>query len=62
MTRKERATVQGFINRKWYIEFVAYGVAGYMGGIEADSGNAAIEYLKAHVVGVSRIIGVWHDD
>jgi len=47
---------------KWYIEFKAYGKYGYMGDIEANSGNEAIEILKNRVIGVSRICGVWHDD
>lgn len=47
---------------KWYVEYKAYGKPGYMGGIEAESGNAAIEYVKANVMGVNRILGVWHDD
>lgn len=47
---------------KWYIEYKAYGKLGYLGGIEADNGNAAIEILKAHVIGITRICGVWHDD
>lgn len=47
---------------KWYVEYKAYGKPGYMGGIEAEDGNGAIEYVKAHVMGVNRIIGVWHDD
>ena len=47
---------------KWYVEYKAYGKMGYMGGIEANSGNEAIEILKSRVVGVNRICGVWHDD
>ena len=47
---------------KWYIEYKAYGKFGYMGGIEATSGNEAIEILKSRVIGVNRICGVWHDD
>lgn len=47
---------------KWYIEYKAYGKYCYMGGIEADSGNEAIEKVKANVIGVNKIIGVWHDD
>lgn len=47
---------------KWYLEYKAYGKLGYMGGIEANSGNEAIEILKSRVVGVNRICGVWHDD
>lgn len=48
--------------RKWYVEFKAYGKPGYMGGIEADSGNEAIAVLRAHVAGINKICGVWHDD
>ncbi len=47
---------------KWYIEYRAYGKLGYMGGIEAKDGNEAIERLKEKVIGVNRILGVWHDD
>lgn len=47
---------------KWYVEYKAYGKFGYMGNIEAKDGNAAIEYVKSRVIGVSKIIGVWHDD
>ena len=47
---------------KWYIEYKAYGKYGQMGGIEANTGNEAIEVLKSRVIGVNRIIGVWHDD
>lgn len=47
---------------KWYIEYKAYGKPAYMGGIEAKSGNEAIEVLKSKVTGVNKICGVWHDD
>ena len=47
---------------KWYIEYRAYGKQGYMGDIDANSGNEAIEILKSRVIGVSRIICVLHDD
>lgn len=47
---------------KWYIEYKAYGKPAYMGGIEAKSGNEAIEVLKSKVIGVNKICGVWHDD
>ena len=33
-----------------------------MGKIEADNGNEAIEYIKNNVIGVNKIVGVWHDD
>ena len=47
---------------KWYIEYRCYGKLAYMGGIEAESGNDAIEVLKSNVFGINCIIGVWHDD
>ena len=47
---------------RWYVEYEAYGKRGYMGGIEADSGNEAIKVVKSRVIGVGRIYGVWHDD
>lgn len=47
---------------KWYVEYKAYGKFGYMGKIEAEDGNKAIEIVKDKVIGVNRIIGVWHDD
>lgn len=47
---------------KWYIEYKAFGKYGHMRGIEANNGNEAIEILKSRVIGVSKIIGVWHDD
>lgn len=47
---------------KWYVEYKAYGKFGSMGKIEAKDGNEAIEYVKANVIGVNRIVGVWHDD
>ena len=48
--------------RKWYVEYRAYGKMGYMGGIEAETGNEAIKVVKAAIIGVNKIIGVWHDD
>ena len=36
---------------KWYVEYKAYGKQGYMGGIEANSGNEAIAIVKANVIG-----------
>ena len=47
---------------KWYVEYVSYGKHCSMGKIEAESGNEAIEYVYEHVIGVNKIIGVWHDD
>lgn len=47
---------------KWYVEYKAYGKFGYMGAIEANSGNEAIQFVREQVVGVNRILGVWHDD
>lgn len=47
---------------KWYIEYKAYGKRCYIGNIEANSGNEAIEILKSRVIGINQIIGVWHDD
>lgn len=47
---------------KWYVEYKAYGKQGYMGKIEANSGKEAIQYVKDHVIGVNKIVGVWHDD
>jgi hypothetical protein len=46
---------------KWYVEFKAYGKQRYIRGIEAEDGKAAIEYVKAHVIGATRF-KVWHDD
>lgn len=46
---------------KWYVEYKAYGKQGYMGGIEAKDGKAAIEYVKEHVIGATHF-RVWHDD
>lgn len=48
--------------KKWYVEYKAYGRIGYMGGIEAETGNEAIEIVKSKVIGVSIILGVWHDE
>ena len=48
--------------KKWYVEYVAYGKHGWMGGIEANSGNEAIKIVQARVIGINRICGVWHDD
>ena len=58
------ASARGMKNgmNKWYIEYKAYGKFGYMGGIEAVNGNEAIEILKSKVIGINKIIGVWHDD
>lgn len=47
---------------KWYVEYKVYGKFGHMNNIEAESGNEAIDYVKTHIIGVNRIIGVWHDD
>lgn len=47
---------------KWYVEYKTYNKFAFMGGIEAADGKGAIEYVKAHVMGVNRILGVWHDD
>ena len=48
---------------KWYVEYKAYGQPGYMGGIEAEDGNGAIEYVRSHVIGVNpKSFKVWHDD
>ena len=47
---------------KWYVEYKAYGKMSYMGNIEAETGNEAIKIVKANVIGVNKIIGVWHDD
>lgn len=47
---------------KWYVEYKAYGKFGYMGKIEAETGNEAIKKVKSAVIGVDRIVGVWHDD
>ena len=46
----------------WYVEYRAYGRLGYMGKIEAESGNDAIKKVREKVIGVNMIIGVWHDD
>jgi len=48
--------------KKWYVEYIAYGKLGWMGGIEAKSGNEAIKIVRAHVIGINRICGVWPDD
>lgn len=47
---------------KWYVEYKTYNKFAFMGGIEAADGKGAIEYVKAHAMGVNRILGVWHDD
>jgi len=47
---------------KWYVEYKSYGKTGWISGIEAESGNDAIKYVKANIIGVNKIIGVWHDD
>ena len=47
---------------KWYVEYKAYGKQGYIGGIDGNSGNEAVEIVKSRVIGVNRICGVWHDD
>ena len=48
---------------KWYIEYKAYGKRGFKSGIEAQTGNDAIDILKSNmVIGVNKILGVWHDD
>ncbi len=47
--------------KKWYVEYKHYGKFGYIGGIEAEDGKAAIEYVKAHVIG-AHSFKVWHDD
>lgn len=46
----------------WYVEYKAYGQPGYMGKIEAKDGNEAIQRVKEQVIGVNKIVGVWHDD
>lgn len=46
----------------WYVEYVAYGRQGHMEQIEARSGNEAIQFVRNRVIGINRIIGVWHDD
>ena len=46
----------------WYVEYKAYGRPGYMGKIEAKDGNEAIQRVKEQVIGVNKIVGVWHDD
>lgn len=47
---------------KWYVEYRAYGKPGYMGKIEAETGNDAAQYVRDNVIGVNNITGVWHDD
>lgn len=48
--------------RKWYVEYRAYGKIGHVGEIEAKDGNEAVKYVKEHIAGINKIIGVWHDD
>ena len=47
---------------KWYVEYRAYGKTEYMSGIEAESGNDAVQYVRDHVIGINKILGVWHDE
>lgn len=47
---------------KWCVEYKAYGKWGYMDKIEAESGNEAIKVVRANIIGVNKILGVWHDD
>lgn len=47
---------------KWYVEYRAYNRGEYMGGIEAEDGKAAIQYVKDHVIGVNRFHNVQRDD
>ena len=47
---------------KQYIEYLAYGKFGYMGNIEAEDGNKAIEIVKSKVIGINRIMYICKDD
>ena len=52
---------------KWYVEYKIKGLKpytehGYMGGIEAEDGKAAIEYAKKHGPIWAYDFEVWRDD
>lgn len=46
---------------RWYVEFKCYGKHKHVGGIVAEDGKGAIEWVKAHFIGATSF-KVWHDD
>ena len=47
---------------KWYVEYRTYNRVEYMGGIEAEDGKGAIQYVKDHVIGATSFHNVQRDD